>query len=55
MITKKEYFTSYKDFRGKIGWGTSTSCNTIGIGNVELVNKGNKFVLENCLHVPDRL
>ena len=53
VITKKEYFTSYKDFRGKIGWGTSASCNTIRIGNVKLVNKGNKIILENCLHVPD--
>ena len=53
MVTKKEYFISYKNFCGKIGWGTSVSYNAIGIGNVELVNKGNKIVLENCLYVPD--
>ena len=53
MITKKEYFTSYKDFHRKIGWGTSALYNAIGIRNIELVNKGNKIVLENCLHVLD--
>ena len=47
IITKKEYFISYKDSQGRLGWGTD------GIGNVELVNNGNKIVLENCLYAPD--
>jgi len=47
-MTKKEYFTSFKDSYRKIGWGTDALINYIGIGNVELVNKGNKIVLENC-------
>ena len=50
MITKREYFISYKDSWGRIGWGINA---LIGIGNVELVNKGNKIVLENCLYVPN--
>ena len=53
IITKKEYFISYKDSQGRLGWGTDASINSIGIGNVELVNKGNKIVLENCLYAPD--
>ena len=53
VITRKEYFISYKDSCGRIGWGTDASIDSIGIGNVELVNKGNKIVLENCLHVPN--
>ena len=53
VITKKEYFISYKDSQGRLGWGTDVSINSIGIGNVELVNKGNKIVLENCLYAPD--
>ena len=53
LITKKEYFTSYKDSYGRIGWGTDASIDYIGIGNVELVNKGNKIVLENCRYVPN--
>ena len=52
VIIKKEYFTSYKDSYGKLGWGTDASIDSIGIGNVELVNKGNKIVLENCLYAP---
>ena len=52
MITKREYFISYKDSQGRIGWGTDALIDSIGIGNVELVNKGNKIVLENCLYVP---
>ena len=52
VITKKEYFTSYKDSYGKLSWGTNTSINSIRIGNVKLVNKGNKIVLENCLYAP---
>jgi hypothetical protein len=53
VITKKEYFTSYKDSRGRIGWGTDVLIDSIGIGKVELASKGNKIVLENCLHVPN--
>ena len=53
IITKKEYFTSYKDSYGKLGWGTDASIDSIRIGNVKLVNKGNKIVLENCLYVPN--
>ena len=53
LITKKEYFISYKDSYGKIGWGTDALIDYIGIGNVELVNKGNKIVLENCLYAPN--
>ena len=53
IIIKREYFISYKDSRGRISWGTNASINSIRIGNVELVNKGNKIVLENCLHVPN--
>ena len=54
MITKKEFFITYKDFRAKLGWGTDASIDCIGIGNVELVNnKGNKLVLENCLYAPN--
>ena len=53
VITNKEYFISYKDSRGRIGWGTDASINSIGIGTVELVNKGNKIVLENCLYAPN--
>ena len=52
VITKKEYFISYKDSQGRIGWGTNASIDSIGIGNIKLVNKGNKIVLENCLYVP---
>ena len=53
MITKKEYFISYKDFYIRIGWGTDVIINSIGIGKVKLVSKGNKIVLENCLYVPN--
>ena len=53
IITKKEYFTSYKDSHTRIGWGTDATINSIGIGKVELVSKGNKIVLENYLHVPN--
>ena len=53
VITKKEYFTSYKDSHTRIGWGTDATIDSIGIGKVELVSKGNKIVLENCLHVPN--
>jgi len=53
VITKREYFISYKDSRTRIGWGTDASINSIGIGNVELVTKGNKIVLENCLYAPN--
>ena len=53
MITKKEYFISYKDSYRRIGWGTDALIDSIGIGNVELVNKGNKIVLKNCLYVPN--
>jgi len=53
LITKKEYFTSYKDSYGKISWGTNASIDYIGIGNVKLVNKGNKIVLENCRYAPN--
>ena len=52
MITEKEYFISYKDSRGRLGWGTDALIDSIGIGTVELVNKGNKIVLENCLYAP---
>jgi hypothetical protein len=52
VITKKEYFISYEDSQGRIGWGTDALINSIRIGNIELVNKGNKIVLENCLYVP---
>jgi len=53
LMTKKEYFTSFKDSYGKIGWGTDASINYIGIGNVKLVNKGNKIVLENYRYTPN--
>jgi hypothetical protein len=53
VITNREYFISYKDFYIRIGWGTNILIDSIGIGNVKLVNKGNKIVLENCLHVPN--
>ena len=53
VITKKEYFISYKDSYRRIGWGTDASIDSIRIGNVELVNKGNKIVLKNCLYVPN--
>ena len=53
MITKKEYFISYKDSNMRIGWGTDAIINSIGIGNVELVSKGNKIVLEICLYIPN--
>jgi len=53
VITKREYFISYKDSRIRIGWGTDVLIDSIGIGNVELVNKGNKIVLENCLYAPN--
>ena len=53
VITKKEYFTSYKDPHTRIGWGTDAIIDSIGIGKVELASKGNKIVLENCLHVPN--
>ena len=52
VITNKEYFITYKDLYGKIGWGTDASIDSIGIGTVELINKGNKIVLENCLYAP---
>jgi len=52
IITKKEYFVTYKDSYTKINWGNNTSIDSIGIGNVELVIKGNKIVLEDCLFVP---
>jgi len=52
-MTKKEYFISFKDSYGKIGWGTDILIDYIGIGNVELVNKGNKIVLENCRYAPN--
>ena len=51
VITKREYFISYKDSRGRIGWGTNVLINFIRIGNIKLVNKGNKILLENCLYV----
>jgi len=53
VITNREYFISYKDSRIRIGWGTDVLIDSIGIGNVELVNKGNKIILENCLYVSD--
>ena len=53
LITKKEYFISYKDSYRRIGWGTNALIDYIGIGNVKLVNKGNKIVLENCRYVPN--
>jgi len=53
VITKREYFISYKDSCIRIGWGTDALINSIGIGNVELVTKGNKIVLENCLYIPN--
>ena len=53
MITNREYFMSYKDSRIRIGWGTDALINSIRIGNVKLVNKGNKIILENCLYVPN--
>ena len=53
VITKREYFISYKDSRTKIGQGTNASINSVGIGNIELVTKGNKIVLENCLYIPN--
>ena len=53
MITKKEYFTSYKDSYTRIGWGIDAIIDSIGIGKVKLVSKGNKIVLENCLYVPN--
>jgi len=53
VITNREYFISYKDSYIRIGWGTDALIDSIGIGNVKLVNKGNKIVLENCLYVPD--
>ena len=37
IITKKEYFISYKDSRSRIGWGTDASINSIGIRNIKLV------------------
>jgi len=52
-MTKKEYFISFKDFYRKIGWGTDALINYIGIGNIKLVNKGNKIVLENCRYAPN--
>ncbi len=52
-MTKKEYFTSYKDSYRKISWGTNVLINYIGIGNVKLVNKGNKIVLENYRYAPN--
>ena len=52
-MTKKEYFISYKDFYRRIGQGTDVLINYIGIGNVELVNKGNKIVLENYRYIPN--
>ena len=53
MITKKEYFISYKDSYTRIGWGTDVIIDSRGIGKVKLVSKGNKIVLENYLHVPN--
>ena len=51
MITNKEFFITYKDFRARLGWGTDVLIECIGIGNIELVNKeGNKLVLQNCLY-----
>jgi len=52
VITEKEYFISYKDSRGRLSWGTDALIDSIGIGIIELVNKGNKIVLENCLYAP---
>ena len=37
----------------RIGWGTDVIIDSIGIGKVKLVSKGNKIVLENCLHIPN--
>ena len=52
MITKKEFFITYKDFCVKLGWGTNVLVNYIRIGNVKLVNnKGNKLILKNCLYI----
>ena len=54
MITKKEFFITYKDFCVKLGWGTDALVDYIRIRNVKLVNnKGNKLVLENCLYIPN--
>ena len=53
IITKREYFISYKDSQRRISWGTNASINSIKIGNSKLVNKGNKIVLENCLYIPN--
>ena len=51
VITKKEFFIIYKDFRIKLGWGTNTLVNYIRIRNIKLVNnKGNKLILENYLY-----
>ena len=52
MITKKEYFISYKDSYRRIGWGTNALINSIRIRNIKLVNKGNKIILESYLYVP---
>ena len=51
VITKREYFISYKNSWGRIGWGTNILIDFIKIGNIKLVNKGNKIVLENCLYI----
>ena len=51
IITKREYFISYKDSQRRISWGINTSINFIKIRNIKLVNKGNKIILENCLHI----
>ena len=53
MITKREYFITYKDSRTRIGWGTNVLINSIGIRNIELVTKDNKIILENYLYTPN--
>jgi hypothetical protein len=54
VITNKEFFITYKDFRARLGWGTDASIKYIGIKNVKLVNKkNNKLVLENYLYAPN--
>ena len=54
MITKKEFFIIYKDFRVKLDWGTDALVNYIRIRNIKLVNnKGNKLILKNYLYTPN--
>ena len=53
IIIKREYFISYKNSQKRISWGINISINSIKIGNVKLINKGNKIILENCLYIPN--